>query len=485
MTTQFSRVATNVGAITIADVSGRFLSLALYAAIARFFGSEGLGGYATCAAIAAYFVVAVDFGLAPRLVREGAVDPDSLATEYARAMGWKVAATALAVPALVGLYFVLPYEVRVRQLCVMFSAAAILKSFSFLNHSVCRARERLELEAVSSVAHSVLLVGGSLACVFTGLPLLSLGLVWLGAGVAQLVLSGYFARKFTRFGIALPPHRPTGRASAPYATTSLTAVAFSGIDVLILSVIASQEVVGQYASVSRLLLVTGLLAVAALGAVLPTASRFFARSDPERFREVVSEALRFVLVLGGGVVVAIFLAARLLLGLIYGSEFESLHPLLRGGSIFVALKFLNSVSSIMLTACGRQALRARAVVGGLVATVVLVMGLVPIWGLAGAIVALVLSEAAMGALQMWSLWDYLRPGLLLRATASLLFALAGSVVAFLLLSRAGQPLWLHLVVPSLAYAAIILVSGEATRALDFLRRQRGVASNDPPAARPT
>jgi O-antigen/teichoic acid export membrane protein len=249
-------------------------------------------------------------------------------------------------------------------------------------------------------------------------------------------------------------------------------VAFAQIDVLILSVIASQELVGQYASVSRLLLVTGFLAVVAWSAVLPTASRFFTRSDPERFGEVVSEALRFVLLGGGGVVVAIFLVAKELLGLVYGSDFEPLAPLLRWGSIFVAFKFSTSVCSIMLTACGRQGLRARAIVIGLVATAALVIGLVPIWGLAGAVVALVLSEVVVVVLQVWSLWDYLRTGLLLRTTASLLLALVGAMVAFLLLSRAGQPLWILLVVPSLTYVVIVLVSGEATRAFEFLRRQR-------------
>ncbi len=46
------------------------------------------------------------------------------------------------------------------------------------------------------------------------------------------------------------------------------------------------------------------------------------------------------------------------------------------------------------------------------------------------------------------------------------------MVAFLLLYGAGQPLWILLALPSLAYAAIILVSGEAKRAFDFLQRQR-------------
>jgi O-antigen/teichoic acid export membrane protein len=133
----------------------------------------------------------------------------------------------------------------------------------------------------------------------------------------------------------------------------------------------------------------------------------------------------------------------------------------------------------MLTACGRQALRARAVIVGLVATAALVVGLVPYWGLAGAVVALVLSEAVMGAMQTWGLRDYLNTGLLGRATAGLLLTLTVSVAVFLLLSRAGQPLWILLVGPSLAYLVIILVSGEAKRALYFLRRQRANNSTGP------
>jgi len=471
MSGALARIARNVGFTTGSQILGRLLFLALHAGLARAFGPDGLGAYATSLAIATYFLVAPDMGLSPRLVREGAIHRERLAEEYARALGLKLKLVLLALLALGGIYFVMPYPQSVRELCVLVGIASLVQSYSLLNQAVCRAEERLDLEAASVLVFSAAFVGASLLCIWGGLPIASIGFCAIAAALLQLIASTAFARRLVPLRLELMAPWSTARPALPYATTTVTSTAFTQIDVLILSVIVSQGIVGRYTSVSRLLLVTGFVAVMAGSAILPTASKAFSRFDRARFCNIVTGSLRFAGLLGGATTLAVFVTAEFALNLVYGEQFAPLYPLLRAGSIFVVLKFLTSVSSVMLTSCGRQGIRARAVLVGFAATALLVVTLVPFFGLAGAVTALVASELVLVGFQLAGLRDYLELRALLRTLIAVSFGAAAAIACFFAANqRLEQPL-LAWGAALLAYGLVVLASGEVGQTVEFFRRR--------------
>jgi len=467
--TGLQKILMNMAFITGANLSGRVLSLLLHAVLARFFGPEGLGGYFTAAAVAVYFVFIVDFGLSPRLAREGAIGPGRLAEEYADALGLKLFTGGLAFLGLISVYFVLPYEDWVRELCVLLGCASIIRSFSYLNESVCRARERLDLEAVSGLTGAVSFVAFSMVLIVRGFPVYTVGFALIAANCLQLVISSILARRLVALGAHLPPRWSIGRAALPYATTSLTFLAFAQIDVLLISLIETQEFVGRYASLSRLLLVAGSVGALAGAALLPTLSRLYGSVKVERFRELVSESVRGVLLLSGFAMLGLIVVAKPLIVGIYGEAFADLSPMLQMGSVYLVFSLTVAVLGVILTAVGRQGDRARSMLIGLAVTVVLVLTLVPAFGILGAVAAMAGSEfvfAGCLALYVGRTIEWKKH---LRAIGTMILASATSVSLYFWIPR-DLDVWLNIAAIGLSlstYVAIVFATGEATRTIRF------------------
>ena len=468
------RVLANIAFITGANLIIRALNLVLNVALGRLFGSEGLGGYVTAIALSAYFIFLADFGISPRIVREGAAAPELQEEEFAKALAPKLALSAIGLVLVALLGFVLPYETWVVQLCQVLSVAAIVRSIAYLPEMICRARERLDLEGAAQTIPVIIMVGTSLTLLHFGYPVSAIGWAVLGSSILHLVLALAFARRFIRIRIQMPPDWSLIRSALPYATSSLTILAFAQIDILIISFTESADFVGKYAAVSRLILIAGTFSSLATSAVLPAATRIFSSGSQERFDHLINSALRMVLSIGFAVAIGTAGLAQFTMSALYGDAFANLYPLLQAGAVLLIFKFAVSVLSIALTSCGRQADRARAILIGLAATIVFVAITVPLFGLAGAVGSMVASEFVLAI----CLGIFLRKHIQWKRLFRTLFYLSGaSVAALAAYVQFAQSA--HLVttliattVATLTYLAFFFVSGEGIRAVRFVSSLR-------------
>lgn len=473
------RVLSNIAFITGSTFFGRLLNFILYASLGRLFGPEGLGGYSTAVALATYFIFAVDFGLAPRLEREGAVHPERLEEEFAEALGMKLPMAAIALLSLAGVRLILPFDPWIVDLCIFFSIASIVNSFGYLTQAVCRSRERLDLAAISTVLNAVSFVGTSLLLLSSGYGISALGVTSIGAALVQVGSSSFFASRFIRFSVRFPPRWAVAKSALPYATTSLAMLAFAQIDILIMSFIATAEMVGRYAAISRFLVISGTLAALASSAVLPTAARMFSRASRETFDDLINGALRAYVTIGSTIALGLAMVSEPLMGGIYGSDFADLYPLLQAGTLYLVLKFAVSIFAMTLTSTGRQLDRARSVLIGLGSTVILVFVLVPPLGVTGAVIALVASELTLAACLSFFLRERIAWGRLLRTAVCIGVAAAGGLLVHHLSIVNGRT-FPHLVsigLSLLAYLVVLIATGEAMRSIRFfMGLRRGSAS---------
>lgn len=475
---QLKTILKNVGFVASSNLLSRFLMIFVQAGLGRFWGQAGLGGYSTAVAVSVYFVFLVDCGVAPRLVREGAVAPQALGEEYARALGLKLISAALSILLIAILYFVLNYEPWVRELCVWLSLGAVVRSFTYLNESVFRARERFELESILQLVYAVLFVGPVCLLLLWGYSARAVGIATLMAYIVQWLVSIFWIRRFVPISFRWPPHWATLVQAFPYVTTSLAVTAFAQIDILILSFITTQEIVGSYTAVSRLLLVVGTMSGMAVSAILPAATRIYTTATTERYCNIVNETLRFALHFGGAATLGALVCAPYLIKLVYGAEFQGLYPLLQLGSVYLVIRFLNSVLESLLTACGRQSQRARALGIGFLATTVFVFGFVPLFGIWGAVLALVLSESVLLLCLGFFMQDFLSPRLLRRAAFCFFLSSGGAVAIYFSLTQTSLTLTRSIVGTLAAfvlYLSVLVFSGEAKKSVQFfgIVRSRG------------
>lgn len=468
------RALANIAFITGASLIGRALNLVLHVALGRLFGSEGLGGYVTAIALSAYFIFLADFGISPRIVREGAAAPELQEEEFAKALAPKLALSAIALVFVALLGFVLPYETWVVQLCQVLSVAAIVRSIAYLPEMICRARERLDLAGAAQTIPVIIMVGTSLTLLHFGYPVSAIGWAVLGSSILHLVLALAFARRFIRIRIQMPPDWSLMRSALPYATSSLTVLAFAQIDILIISFIESADFVGRYAAVSRLILIAGTFSSLATSAVLPTATRIFSSGSQERFDHLINSALRMMLSIGFAVAIGTVGLAQFMMSALYGDAFANLYPLLQAGSVLLIFKFAVSVLAIALTSCGRQADRARAMLIGLAATIVFVATTVPLFGIAGAVGSMVASEFVLTICLGIFLRKHIQWKRLFRTVFYLSGASVAALAAYVQFAQSADLVTtlIATTAATLTYLALFFVSGEGIRAVRFVSSLR-------------
>lgn len=397
------RVGKNLAVLIGSHVVNRIAHLILLGVVGRLMGAEVLGGYAVSLAVAAIFLFATDLGLSPWLTREIAARPQDLDGVYARALGVKVAASGLALAGLLLIRLVLPYPPWVVDLSALLVLAALIESVSQMNNAVCRARERMELEAVAATIQTVVVVGGSIWLLGAGYPPVTLGYAAIAGALAEVVVTFIFVRRYVRVQIRLPRDLSTLRECGPYAVTSLNALAFFQFDVLLLSLVVSQAEVGRFAAISRLLQGAGYVTLLAGSAILPTLTVAWSISGREAFRAIGARIIRGGLLVAATTAILLLVSARVVMVGIYGPEFSQLSPVLQLGSAYLFLRVLAETLATVLTASGRQSVASASRLGGTVAMWLLLVLLAPSWATAGAVLALIAGEAIVFVAQAMSL----------------------------------------------------------------------------------
>lgn len=452
-------VGRNLSMLMGSHVLNRLLYVALVGVIGRRLGAEILGGYAIAVAVGSGFLFVADFGLSPLLTREVAARPGDARRGYARAMGAKLAASGIALLVLPLLVALLPYQDWVRELCAWMALAALLESFSQLNNAVCRAKQRMELEAIAATTQAVVVVGGSTLALFAGLPPVALGWVAAAGSAAELVVSLVLVRRLVQPGIEFPPQWETVRAASPYAVSSLNAVAFFQAEILVLSFLMKQEQVGQFAAVFRLIQGAGYLAILAANSILPALTIAHTTYSRERFQRAGTSLLRAGLLASGAVAALTWSLAGPVMATVYGKAFAGLAPLLRLGAAYLFFKYLSETLSTLLVAAGRPVLIAVSRVLGAGLSWVLIGLMAPRLGVLGAVLALVTSELVVAVVQARRVGQFVQAEILVPTTGWLVAGLLATLLLWSYLQDSGS-LLLAIALPPLAFGALMAFSGQ-------------------------
>jgi O-antigen/teichoic acid export membrane protein len=397
------RVGKNLAVLIGSHVVNRIAHLILLGIVGRLLGAEVLGGYAVSLAAAAVFLFATDLGLSPWLTREIAARSEGHDGVYARALGVKVAASGVALAGLLLLRLVLPYAPWVIDLSALLILAAVIESVAQMNNAVCRARERMELEATAATIQTTVVVGASVLLLGAGYPPVTLGYAAIAGALAEVAVTFVFVRRFVRVRVRFPKDLSTLHECGHYAVTSLNALAFFQFDVLLLSLVASQAEVGHFAAISRLLQGAGYVVLLAGSALVPTLTVAWSVGGREAFWSIGTRVLRSGFLVAAATAGLLLVSARLVMVGIYGPEFGPLSPLLQLASAYLFLRVLSETLATVLTASGRQSAAAASRLSGTAVMWLLIVLLAPSWATTGAVLALIAGEAIVFSAQAMSL----------------------------------------------------------------------------------
>lgn len=384
----------------------RLFSLLLFALVARFESPAGLGRYALVVAVLALAAGFSDLGLSTYLVREAAAEEEDRDKQqiFNRVLALKLGLALLAYGLLLLISQVTLIPRLTAQLIMLGGLVLLPEAASGAMAAYLNARQRMEISAVILVLGRGLSLLGALLVLQSGYGLPGVLAAAIGASLAGTIL--YIAvllRWRVRFSFRFQrlDWRHDLRQALPFALTSLIALVYLRVDLLLLGLWRGESAAGWYSGAYRLWESIRVLPNSLLNAGFPELSRRW--QQPAQGRSL-SDWFQLGMwgLLGVGLLLTLLLQilAEPLLGLIFGVG-EVYTPALAVFRLLawsIPAVFLYLYSGYLLYAAGQQALVMRWMLVIALLNVTLNLFAIPRWGLLGAGAVALLSEWLLAAM---------------------------------------------------------------------------------------
>lgn len=395
------RLQRDTGLLLVSNVGGAFFQFALTALIGRALGVEGLGAYAAALAWTFPLALLIDAGLGTLMTRDLSAEPDGTPA-YLRAVLRQRLLFGGAAVMLLLLFAPLLTNNPTVAMGIRLSAPMVilLPTFSAFT-AAFKARGRMDaipilnigmLAAQAALTLLVFLAGGGVLAALAVNTLTSAGQV--------VAAYGLYRRGIPPTGEAtpLPSLRVMLRRGWPFALAGAFAVLQPRLAILLLETMNGAEAAGEFTAASRFVEAARLIPNAYFGALFPAlAALAIDRIATERlFRRAIVALAGYGAIVG----VAGTLAASLILQLVYGDDFTSAAPTLIIGVWSLLFSLLRGGRTLYWYAHNREQFvnGVNALTVGL--QLLFSLWLIPAYGAAGAMLALLLSEVC-ALLLLW------------------------------------------------------------------------------------
>ena len=391
------RIAKNTAALFAAQFVTAILSLVLTIFIARSLGDVIFGKYSFALAFTAIFAVFSDLGYNTLLIREVARDK-SQASKYLNNVLCMRALLFLVIFALIVITInLVGYPADTKNVVYLFGIYTLMVSFSAVFKVTFRAFEKMEYEAGIIIFTNIIRVSLGLLVLFWGYGLIELALVFLISGVFDFLFSFLACeRKFVKPKIELDFEfwKSTIKIALPLSMLSIFALIYIRIDILMLSMMKGDAVVGWYNAAYGLVLAFTPIPQLFMNALFPLMSSYSV-SSKELLKVTYEKSFKYLLILGLPLTVGITLLADRIILFFYGQQFYPSIIALQILAWDILLIFSYMCFAFILVSIDKQ--NQMAVIAGCAAllNVILNLILIPHFSYVGAAVATLITETIL------------------------------------------------------------------------------------------
>lgn len=466
----------NVSVLGGYKVAGDLFVFAMFIAVARHYGSAGLGEYAFAMAITSFAAMLCNFGFEFYAVREVARDPAQEPAIFGTLTLVGLALAALCSAGVLGLAALFGGDSERGALIASIGLYQVLYIFSAVVTGRFKARSEMGAAGLLELALRGAILAGMLLAIYFGLPLVLAMWVFPVAAAAHVAMSAAVLAKRRRPLRWRLDRSVLARAWPelwPFGLALLLQSAYMKIDVLVLGAFASDVELGYYAAAFRP--IYGLLTIAgvASSATYPIFSKLYVESRAE-LREQIARVISYFLLAATLCALFCACAAAPLLRLLYGEGFESSVAIFRILAFDLVVSSLALVCHRFLGAVNLQRAFLQAMAIGICLNTSLCVPLVSQFGALGAALATLASESTA----LWLLYRHARAagfavGLSSQLARSAVAAGAGLLAWQLVRAAAGPALgdWLGALASLPACLAAMAALGAIPRGdLDAARR---------------
>ncbi|MCD4813000.1 flippase [bacterium] len=379
----------------LGEVIIRLLSFAFVVLVARVVGDESFGIINFAFSFSLLFVVIVDFGLNPLLIRDAAKDPAQTRNLFFNLLLMKlVLATLFFFTVLIGVRWAASDAATVRVVLWM-ALFVMLNSFTEFINSVFHAHQKMQYEALVMSLQKLGLLLFGIGALQAGLGIQGVAMAYVAAGAlgvllaAGLLLKGRFLPGAWKWDITF--FKYVWQQALPLTVTTLFINLYFRIDMTLLAKLRSSAEVGWYGAAHKCIEVLMVIPAVLVIAAFPGFSKLF-RENREQLIRANTKVIKLLLLLGAPIAGGAWVVANPLMILIFGEAYAPSGAALGWLALALCMIFLNYALSYLLISCERQ--MVNAVVSGI--AVIVSIGanllLIPRIGHVGAAMAAVVTE---------------------------------------------------------------------------------------------
>ncbi|MFZ4395563.1 MAG: flippase [Kiritimatiellia bacterium] len=479
------RALTNTGFQMAGQLVTWVLSWFLLILLPRYLGDSGFGKLFFAGSYGMLFGTLINLGVNTFLTREVAIlhpDPALAPEENARrhavlrsllgnVMTLKIALAAIVFLLQSALIYCLPYDAVTRQAVVIIGLGTCLGAITQTLGGVFQGFEDMLVPNLALIAEKTIVTGGCALLLWKGFGLIAVCWVYTAAAAVGFTLQYGLLARHERFGFACDRAqlRRIFVSGLPFLIWVIFGEIYIRIDVLMLSLMTSDAVVGWYGAATRLygtfLFVPSILATA----IFPAMMRMGAdAADPGAFARASERLMNLLLFAVIPISAGAMVVARPLVRLLYGEgSFQHTVPNLQILGFSILLVSVDIVLGTVLIARGKEKPWA-----GMAIAAAFFNPLVNLWAIPlttrlygnggiGASAATLLTEALMmvGALWLMPKGVFSRRNLLVGLKGCLL----GAAMALLLCAWGQQNLVLLILAGAVFYLPLALLLGVPPR----------------------
>lgn len=404
-----TRVARNTVVQAVAFAAQGVNEFVVALVLARLAGAERLGEFTTLVILAGLFDFISTYGLPALLTREIARlrdDSDRIVALVNAALGLVIVLSSCALVLMCALGVVAGYSPILLRGVVLVAIALGVESMVTVVAAAFRGIEALDRSsAISAVMELSFMVLAVATIMFNARIDLLMGVRVASRMVALALGARLFRARFGRLqpGIDLVAWRRLLREGLPFSINSVFSSAYSRADVVILSALAGNTVVGFYEVAYAVTMRMNVVSRALTFALYPLLSYKFSR-DKRSMHQFTGYGIHVLNVAGFFIATILAIFGSEVIGLIYGTQFAGATRLaVRVLALAIPLRFLDTQLGVSLDASNRAGKRATAVAIAAVANAILNAVLIPSQQIMGAVYATLITEVLICGLFIWFL----------------------------------------------------------------------------------
>lgn len=389
-------ITKNTTLLTGASILQKVVSFVYFTLVARYLGAGDTSQYFLALSFVAVFTVVADFGITPSLTRELSKFPEK-ARDYLNSVFWiKLLFGLLAYALIFASVNILNYPDFTKRLIMVAGLTVLLDNLNAVAYAYLRSIKNLTYESVAIfLSQLTTLIVGSVA-LFTHASMFWLvGAYAVPSFINFFVLLGYLKIKY-QIVYAWRLNSSLIKAflliALPFALAGIISRLYSYTDTVIMSKVLTKEELGWWSVPYKIIFAFQFLPAALTISVYPVMSRAYLENKA-RVAALYERAWQYLLLISVPMAFGLLVVARPVILKVYTASYWPSVLALQVLGFAIIFIFLSYINGALLNATGRQKIQTSIVAISWVASTILNLLLIPRFGIYGAAVTALLTNA--------------------------------------------------------------------------------------------